>query len=311
MRARPNSRGVLRPLAVAVLAAWLVLPGSAGMAGSLHVEVNGEQVTVRAEAVSIRTLLEALTQHGNLQVVMEAPLEEIVTVACEQLSMPDVIRAILRHRNYALQYAQPDAAPDKPGLSRPNVLWVYPGSTLDGTGDDVAAYVPETVTLHAVSSDPQEVTGHGPAGADVVKRRQAVLTLADSGSKGEQAMMALAVALVDTDAGVREEAVDALADIGGPAALGLLENALHDPDRAVRETAIEAIAGIGGDEAASALTPLLNDADAGLRTDAVDALGEIGGATAIELLQRALADEQADIREVAAGYLATLSDRGP
>lgn len=310
MRARPNSTRLLRPLAVAVLAAWLVLPGSAGAAGPLHVEVNGELVTVRAEAVSIRTLLEELTRHSKLQVVMEAPLEESVTVTCEQQSMPDVIRAILRHRNYALQYAQPDATPDKSGGSRPNVLWVYSGSTLDGAGDDVAVYEPQTVTPHAVAPDPQEVAGHGPAGADVVKRRQAVLTLADSGSKGEQAMVALAVALVDADAGVREEAVDALADIGGPAALGLLESALRDPDRAVRETAIEAIAGIGGDEAASALTPLLNDADAGLRTDAVDALGEIGGDTATELLQRALADEQAEIREVAAGYLATLSRRG-
>ena len=93
-------------------------------AGSLYVEVAGEAVTVRAEAVSIREVLDELAYQSGLKLVLLTPLDAPVTVAFDRRLLPDAIRIILRNQNFALQYAQalPESGEATP--VRPATLWV-------------------------------------------------------------------------------------------------------------------------------------------------------------------------------------------
>jgi HEAT repeat protein len=52
----------------------------------------------------------------------------------------------------------------------------------------------------------------------------------------------------DADEDVREAAVDALEEIGGEAAIRLLEQALADEDESIRETPAEALADLTAPE---------------------------------------------------------------
>ena len=83
--------------------------------------------------------------------------------------------------------------------------------------------------------------------------------------------------------------------------------ALGDEDSWVREEAVDALEEIGGDEAARALAIALEDEDSSVREEAVEALGEIGGEAAIDLLEQALADEDESVRDTAADILAQLT----
>jgi HEAT repeat protein len=67
------------------------------------------------------------------------------------------------------------------------------------------------------------------------------------GGEAGQAIPALAAALEDTDAGVRQEAAKALGALGAPArpAVPSLQKSLTDPDAAVRSEAARALQKIG------------------------------------------------------------------
>jgi hypothetical protein len=125
---------------------------------------------------------------------------------------------------------------------------------------------------------------------------------------GDQAATALTtVALSDTDAAVRQEAVYALGEIRGEAGIEVFKHALSDPDVNVREAAVDAFVDIGGEQSALALAVALQDTDASLRVEVVEALGEIGGQAAIQLLRQASLDPQSPVREAAAELVAELS----
>ena len=78
---------------------------------------------------------------------------------------------------------------------------------------------------------------------DPQMRRQAIVTLANSGKGGEDdaVVTALDSALTDEDASVRGYAVQALAKRGGSKAMGHLWQALRDPDADVRIMAVESV----------------------------------------------------------------------
>jgi HEAT repeat protein len=127
--------------------------------------------------------------------------------------------------------------------------------------------------------DPDELIGSvtlALADSDANVRADAVSALGSAHDNPEAASLAHA-ALSDADPAVREAAAYALGEIGGEMSLRALEQALRDPEHDVKSTAIEALASIGGDQAALALAPILDDPDATLRAAAVDALSEIAG----------------------------------
>jgi hypothetical protein len=119
-----------------------------------------------------------------------------------------------------------------------------------------------------------------------------------------------AVAVMDPDPQVREEAVRSLRGRSAESDLPVLQQALLDVAPRVRAAAIDTLADIGGDDAISALAVALNDANATLREEVVYALGKIGGPTARVVLQQALGDQQESVREAAGAILAELDAAG-
>lgn len=109
--------------------------------------------------------------------------------------------------------------------------------------------------------------------------------------------------LDDPDAAVREDAIEALAEKGGSAAIVGLGYALSDERSLVRRMAIEALLDIGDDEAIGTLAVALDEVEPDLRKLAVDDLGEIDTDASTLLLQRFLADTNAAVREAADEHL--------
>jgi len=290
----------------------------------LHVEITADMVTLEARNVTIRRVLEEIALLGDLELVSEEPLDTPISIELQRVYLPTALSRILQHHNFALQYSeQPSSAGDEQTEIRASRLWVFADdSETDRTPSGV---VPDNEALHMDAS-------HG----DGERRWRAMRNLAMSGS--DDAAAALSLALIDTDADVRVDAVaalsklgsakavsmlgtalsdtdpyvreaaaDALGGVGDETALQSLEHALGDPQKEVREAVIKAFAEIGGDASALALSTALADPDVSLREETVDALGEIGGATAVLLLQQALADEQNSVRAAAAEWLAERS----
>ena len=121
-------------------------------------------------------------------------------------------------------------------------------------------------------------------------------------------LMLLIAALRSEDSWEREEAVEALGEIGGPESAQILGVALKDEDEDVRQAAIAALAHIGGDQSAQVLAIALEDEDEWFREEAVEALGEIGGDRAIRLLEQALSDEYEGVRDTAEELLEELKE---
>ena len=104
----------------------------------------------------------------------------------------------------------------------------------------------------------------------------------------------------DADPAVRQEAVYAMADIGGEADAATIAEALRDPDERVRMAAIDVLSTMDGETPAALLVGALQDGNPRVRLRAVDAFGDIEGPAGSMALQQALSDPDARIRNVAA-----------
>ena len=105
------------------------------------------------------------------------------------------------------------------------------------------------------------------------------------------------------DPAVRQEAIYAMADIGGEANAATIAEALRDPDEGVRIAAIDVLSTMDGETPAALLVGALQDENARVRLKAVNAFGDSDGPTATLALQQALADPDVRIRETAAELL--------
>ena len=125
----------------------------------------------------------------------------------------------------------------------------------------------------------------------------------------------LATAAADSNKHVRASAVEAAIELarGGhekgehdKAAHELLAYALLDSQPGVREVAIDGLLEIGGDESVRILGTALTDVDVSVREEVVYALGAIGSPVSVSLLRQAAADPDPDVRQTAAEQLARL-----
>jgi beta-lactamase regulating signal transducer with metallopeptidase domain len=110
-------------------------------------------------------------------------------------------------------------------------------------------------------------------------------------------------ALKDDDPEMREHALTALAQIGGPRAAEALIAALKDANPRVREKAVWALGMGHGEGQVDGLITALRDSDAGVREKAAWALGMRGNERSIDALIGALHDERAEVRDKAAWAL--------
>jgi len=262
--------------------------------GELRVEIDGNEVTVQAHEVSLRSIVEEIANRGGLVLVLQDPLDERVDVDVQALPLSEALRRILREHSFALQRLDTVAA----GRVRVGTLWVLSkGSELAESPTNLREG--QRRDLNALDKDETLATlGIALADSNANARVDAVSALADVKSDQAAALL-VAAALHDVASSVRAEAVHALGAIDDDARSPALRRALMDPNAQVRQAAISAIENIGGESSAQSLAIALNDADASVRAAAVYALGEIGGETAARLLRAASTDKNSAVRETA------------
>ncbi len=294
MRAIPRraSAGTARAAAGCALLFLLLSAGVAADRGAPErsVTVGGtrESLTVIAEEASLHDVLSYVAHHQRLAVEAHVALDEAVRVEIVEQPLPRVIRRLLRDYNFTLVL-------DPDGGSRGGRLWVHPRA------DAATRRLPQAELFGASGADDRDAALQRLAGGSDAERLEGAAVLAAWG--GDDAFVALADALADTNPDVREEAVVGLADHFPDAGVPLVGAALADGDGAVREAAVDALADIGSEAAVAALAALLDSPDTERRRRAVHALGEVESAAATAWLRRAATDPDARVRDTARAYL--------
>lgn len=119
----------------------------------------------------------------------------------------------------------------------------------------------------------------------------------------DAAVEAFINALKDDDAEMREQALFALAQIGGPRATDAIMTAAKDANPQVRAKAVWALAMRHGDGLVDVLLAALKDANVDVREKAAWALGLKGDGRSVNALVAALRDESDGVRQKAAWAL--------
>lgn len=154
------------------------------------------------------------------------------------------------------------------------------------------------------------------ASADPEARRRSIRQLRELAATDPEARRLLSRLLADPDPRVRREALDAIARLGDPAALGEILALTGDGDpqvraraaRAVGDAAEEAKDPVARTKAAQALEGMLADERPNVRRQAVQALREMGGKETAPALARALSDPSFEVQEAAIEGLARVGD---
>jgi hypothetical protein len=235
------------------------------------VRMTDDRLTVKVRDASVEELIEEIARQSGLNIVWYGTISERITLDFQGLALDQALARILRQHSFALASAQ--GREGQGTAARPRRLWIIPKG--------------------AEGSPPQAVAVNESRQEDVLQDESLDITL-------------LIAALRSEDSWEREEAVEALGEIGGPESAQFLGVALKDEDEDVRQAAIAALSHIGGDRAAQVLAVALEDEDEWFREEAVEALGEIGGDSAIRLLEQALSDEYDGVRDTAEELLEEL-----
>lgn len=235
-----------------------------------YVSVTESAVTIEVENMSIRNILELISEEADIVVHSDSVLDERITVSLDSTSIIDAVARILRSESYILLITG-NTFDDR--LTTRGHLWIFSGQ-----------HDQETKGWSAQPANDASATSE-----NEWNRNQ---LLANSGDK------------VD-----REKAMFRLGENHRGSGIELLRQGLSDSSREVRQAAIESLADIGGNESVLALGIALADSDTGLRISAIDALGEIGGKESERLIQKAMADADSRVREAAGDWVVELNWR--
>lgn len=136
------------------------------------------------------------------------------------------------------------------------------GRMADASGRD-AGSGPETDADRSARFE--QLSGRG--------KEEAIEDLVDAARWGDKKALEMILAsLKDPDPSVREEAIEAIGDLGDPALLDAIKDMATDPDASVREELAEALENMPGDKAGAVLTALLSDSNSEVIEEALDAL---------------------------------------
>lgn len=269
----PRQDGLL-PLLVS-FALTGAAPAVAANHPPIEIEVRDQLISLSAEEVSARLLLEHLAQQCGLVLEIETPLEQRLSLSLRKRPLHEVIARLLGDHSYVLHFRR--ALRDEAGGG---YLWVLSDS-------DTKATAPVDPLIQQ-------------------RQREAKLAALDQllDQKDDSTLSELRHAAGDVDPAVRAAAIRGLGEIGETGDDAWLRLALSDADEAVREAAIEAIASLGGGFAAQALASALNDRASARREQALYALADLPSAEVDELLDMAQSDGDPRLRELAAELLA-------
>lgn len=261
---------------------------------ALFVNVDFGHATIVANDVPIKAVLEELAMQTGIIVYSRANLNATGSWSIRDKPVPEVVRRLLKHRNFTFHYVS-DAATGQPVFG--SRLWVF--------ADDATV----ATSLWSVGDPPSAWTLKYAAGDSDRNRLIAISNMTareDKTNSGPE----LFAAMNDPSVAVREEAVIGLSDLDDRLSASYLKHALYDPDDRVRIAAITALAESETDDAAIALAGLLNDQDTSIRSEVIHALADIGTDTASQFLQQGLADSDENNRQIAAGYLSEFDGLG-
>ncbi len=237
------------------------------------VRIANGLLTVKVHDASVEELVEEVARQSGLNIVWYGTISERITLDFQGLALDQALARILRYHSFALAFSRTGEGPSN--FPRPRKLWIIPRG--------------------AEGSPPQATAASESEQEDLLQEESTDIML-------------LIAALRSEDSWEREEAVEALGELGGPESAQFLGVALTDEDEDVRQAAIAALAHIGGDQAAQVLAVALEDEDEWFREEALEALGEIGGDSAIRLLEQALSDEYEGVRDTAEELLKELRE---
>ena len=261
------------------------------------IQFADDSLTVKVTDMPLTELLQEIASQSGLTLVLPGSLQDRISVEFHQLPLKEGLRRILRHQNFALEYAEQAPEQGQSTAPRPTKLWILSRGDAGHPGQPTAGEHPRAPSSRRDEVEDSPVLEEALLSDDAGEREEAVKALGASG--GPEAVGPLSLALADEDEDVREAAIAALADLGGEAAAEALAAALEDQDRRLRNRAVEALQDIGGEAAAEALGTALEDQDRRLRNRAVEALQDIGGEAAAEALGTALHDEDGRVRQAA------------
>ena len=159
--------------------------------------------------------------------------------------------------------------------------------------------------LGAAAVDPlREELLHENSSAD--RRRNALEALVQL---GDTAVDLLVKTLSDDRWWHRNDAAEALGQLGNKRAVDPLIKALSDDYRWVRDAAAEALGHLGDKRAVDPLIKALADENSDVREHAAGALGQLGDKRAFDPLIKGLADKDAMVRKATAEALGQLGDK--
>ena len=303
-----GGRGVPR----LVLTACLVLQGQLTPAFDSPAAIDQlNPVTAVAKRVSLRDgllsiharqaawaqLLHEITKQSGIRFHYAIPLEGSVTTSFTDLPLKQALKRLFGpEANFIFRYPQKADQASPGGV--PAEVWILgeaSGARVDASrstaehkssalGSDAAASDPpdqddpssvETENSHAERENIDTLLETTRA-EDPMLRMQALSALAASDKADDETIVrsALDAALADEDAGVRGQAVQALANRGGPEAIGLLRQALRDSEPSVRLMAVDSV--VPQEQGIALLQEALSDGDETVRYRAASKLKEGG-----------------------------------
>lgn len=166
----------------------------------------------------------------------------------------------------------------------------------------------QATDLKPVADDSVAEKIHALSEGDVVERRRSALALGEEGYSKPILQALIVEGLKDTDADVRQFAVESLGNLGvhqaGEAALKMLS----DENPWVRAEAVVALDRIDRVKFESHIEAALNDDHHAVRRNAAVSLFKLRGEDILEILLRQTRDESERVREWAAHLLAGIDD---
>ena len=234
-------------------------PPSATLA--VEIEARGGRLTLRAQQVPLRLVLERIGELARIKMHVEGPAEEAITVDFQDVPLDDALRRLLRHRSVVLIY---EAA------AGPLVaLRVVQSKSLTHS---LSSEEPETLPADAAWGEPEQ-PGTLPSDLAQGEPNEPETPSSSAAALGEPidpGADALAQASNAVDA--VEDEVRGLPDSGSLNLSRFLDR-LNDPEPSVRLTALHWL--VTRPEARlPALASALKDSDAGVRTAAAQMIAD-------------------------------------
>ena len=285
-----NSRKNFFPLwAGLLILGGLALPYATASerVGELSVHTTNGLVSVKARAIELQDVLEAVATQSDLRLVQHVTLDRVVSFNVKAQPLAGVLDELLKNNSY--QLFQPVAGEDlgETGYRVPGTLWIF--------SDGLSLVPAATIFFEAVLN-------HG----SFAEKKEAIRELGRLATP--DAVRTLSLALADDDERVRDAALGALSHIGSNDALAVIASAANAPDPWTRSEAITALATGVTESAVQYLTLAMSDSDPRVRMSVVDALAEIPTEQAVEVLSQALQDDDPDVRMHAADALEEVGD---